>query len=114
MEQRTFDELISNFNSTISKWEIELKYKFKLLGMISNIGYEHEKMLNNLPSAESETIYCKDCRKHNIGIGDFEETEQGRHWFWKGEACPLVQYRGKAQGHEYDYQYCAYAEPKER
>ena len=52
MEQRTFDELISNFNSTISKWEIDLKYKFELLGMIANIGYEHEKMLNNLPSAE--------------------------------------------------------------
>ena len=55
MEQRTFDELISDFNSTISKWEIDLKYKFKLLGMIASIGYEHEKMLNNLPSAEQKT-----------------------------------------------------------
>ena len=55
MEQRTFDELISNFNSTISEWEIDLKYKFKLLGMIVDIGYEHEKMLNNLPSAEPKT-----------------------------------------------------------
>ena len=62
MEQRTFDELISDFNSTISRWEIDLKYKFRLLGMIANIGYEHEKMLNNLPSVESEwnnhTVAC--------------------------------------------------------
>ena len=62
----------------------------------------------SLPSAEPEIIYCKDCRKYNIGIGDFEETEQGRHWYWKDEACPLVSYRGKAQGHEFDYQYCIF------
>ena len=64
--------------------------------------------LRNFPSAEPEIIYCKDCRKYNIGIGDFEETEQGRHWYWKDEACPLVPYRGKAQGHEFDYQYCIF------
>lgn len=62
MEQRTFDELISNFNSTVSKWEIDLKYKFQLLGMIASIGYEHEKMLKNLQSEEpkwnNHTVAC--------------------------------------------------------
>ena len=53
-----------------------------------------------------EIIHCKDCIKHNRAIGDFEETENGYHWFWKDDACPLVQYRGKAQGHEFDYQFC--------
>ncbi len=87
MEQRTFDELISDFNSTVSKWEIELKYKFKLLGMIASIGYEHEKMLNNLPSAQSEIIKCEDCM-HN---GSFDTD------------CPIG-WNGK--------EYCSFAERK--
>lgn len=63
-----------------------------------------------MPSAQPEIIYCKDCVKHNRDIGDFEEREDGRHWFWKDEACPLERWRGKAQGHEFDYQFCVYAE----
>lgn len=26
------------------------------------------------------------------------------------DCCPLVEIRGMAQGHEFDYQYCVYAE----
>lgn len=44
---------------------------------------------------QPEVIWCKDCRKHN------------------SEECPLVAYRGKAQGHEFDYQYCVFGERKE-
>ena len=62
---------------------------------------------------KEEIIYCKDCKRHNKGIGDFEETETGRKWIWKPDNCPLVQYRGKALGHEFDYQYCCYSERKE-
>ena len=40
-------------------------------------------------------VRCKDCRKHN------------------SETCPLVAYRGKAQGHEFDYQYCVFGKRKE-
>ena len=53
-----------------------------------------------------EIVYCKDCRKHNVKVG-FDENF---HTVWKEDACPLVLYRGKAQGHEFDYQYCAFAE----
>lgn len=63
-----------------------------------------------VPSVQPDIIMCKDCKRHNIGIGDFREDGNTRHWLWKDEACPLVQYRGKAQGHEFDYQFCAYAE----
>ena len=53
-----------------------------------------------------EIIYCKDCRKHNVKVG-FDENF---HTVWKEDACPLVDWRGKAQGHEFDYQYCVFAE----
>lgn len=56
-------------------------------------------------------IYCKDCVKHNKGVGDLEVLADGRRsWIWKDRACPFVSWRGKAQGHEFDYQYCVYAE----
>ena len=66
------------------------------------------KDLRNLPSAQPEIIYCKDCRKHNKKIG-FDENF---HTVWK-DACPLVSWRGKAQGYEFDYQFCAYAKRRE-
>lgn len=69
-----------------------------------------KQAIMDVPSAQPEIIYCKDCVKHNRDIGDFEEREDGRHWFWKDEACPLERWRGKAQGHEFDYQFCVYAE----
>lgn len=65
----------------------------------------------DLPSVQPEIIRCKDCVKHNRDIGDFkDEADNKNRFFWKDEACPLVRYRGKAQGHEFDYQYCCYAE----
>lgn len=60
-----------------------------------------------------EIIFCKDCARHNIAIGDFREEGDKRHWFWKNEACPMIEYRGKAQGHEFDYQFCSMAKRKE-
>ena len=49
---------------------------------------------------QGELIRCKDCVKHNKSYGDNGTID----------SCPLVLYRGKAQGHEFDYQYCAFAE----
>ena len=62
-----------------------------------------------LPSAEPKIIYCKDCRKHNKRVG-FDENF---HTVWKEDACPLASWRGKAQGHEFDYQFCCFAERRE-
>lgn len=50
-----------------------------------------------------KVCYCKDCKKHNKGIEDVRLY---------GEACPLVRYRGRAQGHEFDYQWCVFGERK--
>lgn len=56
-----------------------------------------------LKDAQPEIIYCKDCVKHNIGVDDTP---------YKSYVCPLVKFRGKAQGHEFDYQYCIYGARK--
>lgn len=73
--------------------------------------YVAKDAIKQLPPAQQEIIYCKDCAKHNRALGEFLIDKNGeRRWFWKGESCPLVEYRGKAQGHEFDYQYCACAE----
>ena len=73
-----------------------------------------EEVLMELPSAQPEIIYCKDCVKHNKGLGNYEVHPDGSStWIWKDSACPLVSWRDKAQGHEFDYQFCAYAERRE-
>lgn len=50
-----------------------------------------------------EVVYCKDCKKHNKGVDDVR---------YYGDACPFVRFRGRAQGHEFDYQWCVYREKK--
>lgn len=65
--------------------------------------------IDEMPTIQPEIIYCKDCRKHNKRVG-FDENF---HTVWKEDACPLVSWRGKAQGHEFDYQFCACAERRE-
>ena len=45
MQKRKFDELISHFNRKVSDMSIDQKYKMELLGMISAIGFAHEKEL---------------------------------------------------------------------
>lgn len=66
--------------------------------------------IEQLPPAEPQIIRCKDCAKHNKRIGDYEELPVGGKWIWKENACPLIEFRGKAQGHEFDYQFCAFGE----
>lgn len=65
---------------------------------------EVEIELQSLPSAQPEIVFCKDCMKHNKGMQDV---------LYKRSACPLVKYRGKAQGHEFDYQFCVFGRHKE-
>ena len=67
------------------------------------------EMIANMPSAQLEIIYCKDCVKHNKGHGYYYDgTVIGIK-----DCCPLVEIRGRAQGHEFDYQFCAYAERRQ-
>ncbi len=57
MQKRKFDELISHFNRKVSDMSIDQKYKMELLGMISAIGFAHEKELGtNLASLGTDCI----------------------------------------------------------
>ena len=57
MQKRKFDELISHFNCKVSDMSIDQKYKMELLGMISAIGFAHEKELStNLASLGKDCI----------------------------------------------------------
>ena len=56
------------------------------------------QQIKDLPSAQTEIIRCKDCRKHNVSSG------------YKNDCCPLYEWRGMSYGHEHDYQYCCFAE----
>lgn len=56
-------------------------------------------LIDAMPSVQPEIVRCKDCVKHNKAISDTP---------YKEYVCPLVKFRGKAHGHEFDYQYCAY------
>lgn len=79
------------------------------LKRVPGVGNRALDKIRELPPAHTEIIYCKDCRKHNIKVG-FDENF---HTVWKEDACPLVSWRGKAKGHEFDYQYCAFAENRD-
>ncbi len=48
---------------------------------------------------QPEIIFCKDCEKHNKRFDEYPADE----------ACPLTVWR-VAQEHEFDYQFCVYAE----
>lgn len=57
MQKRKFDELISHFNRKVSDMGIDQKYKMELLGMISAIGFAHEKELGtNLAEVGTDCI----------------------------------------------------------
>ena len=48
---------------------------------------------------EIQIVYCRDCAKRNNGVNDV---------IYLSDVCPMVGFRGKPQGHEFDYQYCVY------
>ena len=75
MQKRKFDELISHFNRKVSDMDIDQKYKMELLGMISAIGFAHEKELGtNLAPLGT------DCISRHVAIDAIERAKQNiRH-----------------------------------
>lgn len=59
------------------------------------------------PLAQPEIIYCKDCVKRNRKLGSLDEHYNRYN---KSQCCPMIEFRGIPQGHEFDYQYCSWAE----
>lgn len=55
MQKQKFDEIVSYFNKKVSEMEIETKYKMELLGMVTALGYAHEKETHD---KRTETHAC--------------------------------------------------------
>lgn len=60
MQKRKFDELVSYFNKKVSEMEIETKYKMELLGMVTALGYAHEKEMHEKTQLSEEDT-TSDC-----------------------------------------------------
>lgn len=78
MKERSFDEMIAYFNRRVSEMDIARDYKIELLGMITALGYKHEKSVpqwipcsERLPYVEygeSDTVLT------TCGYRDVEDT----------------------------------------
>ena len=69
MKRRTFEEMISYFNQTVSDMDIDRKYKMTLLGIVTALLQKHDEDVALI-------VRCKDC-KHRIEhkhYGDFGES----------------------------------------
>lgn len=66
------------------------------------------KRLRELPPVD--IIRCKDCAKQDKERGYYPNGKV----IHKDEACPLIDFRGRAKGHEFDNQFCCFGERKEQ
>ena len=101
----TLEEAIQFHTEEARKLELHPEINKLILGIE---GYERAKeehtqtaeWLKELAERRKQPIiFCKDCEKHNKRFDEYPADE----------ACPLTVWR-VAQEHEFDYQFCAYAE----
>lgn len=58
MRRRTFEEMITYFNQTVSEMDIDRKYKMTLIGMVTALLQKHEEDV-------AQIVRCKDCKHHH-------------------------------------------------
>ena len=59
MRRRTFEEMITYFNQTVSEMDIDRNYKMTLLGMVTALLQKHDEDV-------AQIVRCKDCRKREV------------------------------------------------
>ena len=57
MRRRTFEEMITYFNQTVSEMDIDLKYKMALLGIVTALLQKHDEDV-------AQIVRCKYCKHH--------------------------------------------------
>ena len=72
MKERSFDEMIAYFNRRVSEMDIARDYKIELLGMITALGYKHEKSV-------PQWIPCNKCRYY-VGVHDVQGHAPCSFW----------------------------------
>jgi hypothetical protein len=55
MRRRTFEEMITYFNQTVSEMDIDRKYKMTLLGIVTALLQKHDEDV-------AQIVRCKDCK----------------------------------------------------
>ena len=55
MRRRTFEEMITYFNQTVSEMDIDRKYKMTLLGIVTALLQKHDEDVTQI-------VRCKDCK----------------------------------------------------
>ena len=91
MKERSFDEMIAYFNRRVSEMDIAQDYKMELLGMVTALGYKHEKTAQQwIPCSERLPAYGEDVLISiggyycNVGhIVSVNEEEQ-YNWYFSG------------------------------
>ena len=61
MRRRTFEEMITYFNQTVSEMDIDRKYKMTLLGIVTALLQKHDEDV-------AQIVMCKDCMHHIDGF----------------------------------------------
>lgn len=60
MRRRTFEEMITYFNQTVSEMDIDRKYKMTLLGIVTALLQKHDEDV-------AQIVRCKDCKHWREG-----------------------------------------------
>lgn len=117
MKERSFDEMIAYFNRRVSEMDIAQDYKMELLGMVTALGYKHEKTAQQwTPCSERlpEDLEEVNVTWVNHKPEPYYDFVKGKpftasavyykgKWFWYTSTCAdlLAEY-GKNPNHEID------------
>ena len=86
MKERSFDEMVAYFSRRVSEMDIAQDYKMELLGMVTALGYKHEKTAQQwIPCSErlpEEGQGCLVCDKGSILIDTFIGHGNPYNWKW--------------------------------
>lgn len=89
MKERSFDEMIAYFNRRVSEMDIAQYYKMELLGMVTALGYKHEKTAQRwIPCSEQlprqgQEVICQ-CRANMIRVLKLDAYGD---WYQDAEHC---------------------------
>ena len=115
MKERSFDEMIAYFNRRVSEMDIAQDYKMELLGMVTALGYKHEKTAQRwIPCSERlpedgatvwvtikghDVIRCEDGETLEQAIERINKIRWVTQGYWSEEehgwndpsyGCPLI------------------------
>ena len=98
MKERSFDEMVAYFNRRVSEMDIAQDYKMELLGMVTALGYKHEKSTIE-PRKKGKWIPCEN------------ETGEGSNTY-KCSACGEIQMIIDGTPKENGWKYCPHCGAK--